>query len=121
MPTVPPPPACQRSDMRLATIASAFAIMICAAVFGAILLQKISVSVHASLPAQGTSANRQAPTPMSADALTTNASGAGATALMVTSPPPAYPSVATVSSCEGNPNALDYRFRESCHKRGIHL
>jgi peptidoglycan/xylan/chitin deacetylase (PgdA/CDA1 family) len=92
--------------MRLATIASAFAIMICAAVFGAILLQKISVSVHASLPAQGTSANGQAPTLMSADAPTTKAPGAGATAPMVTSLPPAYPSVAMVSSCESNPNAL---------------
>jgi hypothetical protein len=92
--------------MRLATIASAFAIMICAAVFGAILLQKISVSVHASLPAQGTSANGQAPTLMSVNAPTTKARGAGATAPMVTSPPPAYPSAATVSSCESNPNAL---------------
>src|SRR5882724_10975008 len=90
--------------MRLATIASALAIVVCAAVFGAILLQKISVSVHASLPAQGTPANGQAPALTSADA--TNASGAGATASMVTSPPPAYPPVAAVPSCEGNPNAL---------------
>src|SRR5882724_5726045 len=90
--------------MRLATIASALAIVVCAAVFGAILLQKISVSVHASLPAQGTPANGQAPALTSADA--TNASGAGATASMVTSPPPAYPPVAAVPSCEGNPDAL---------------
>src|SRR6266403_3675764 len=92
--------------MRLATIASAFAIVFCAAVFGVILLQKMSASVHASFPTQGTPANGQAPTLMSADAPTTNASGAGATAPMVTSPPPAYPSVAAVSSCEGNSNAL---------------
>src|SRR6476646_6458508 len=92
--------------MRLAKIASAFAIVFCAAVFGVILLQKMSVSVHASFPTQGTPANGQAPTLMSADAPTTNASGAGATAPMVTSPPPAYPSVAAVSSCEGNSNAL---------------
>ena len=92
--------------MRLATIASAFAIVFCAAVFGVILLQKMSVSVHASFPTQGTPANGQAPTLMSADAPTTNASSAGATAPMVTSPPPAYPSVAAVSSCEGNSNAL---------------
>src|SRR2546430_8874253 len=89
--------------MRLATIASALAIVVCAAVFGAILLQKISVSVHASLPAQGTPANGQAPALTSADA--TNASGAGATASMVTSPPPAYPPVAAVPSRAGEPDA----------------
>jgi len=61
--------------MRLAKIASAFAIVFCAAVFGVILLQKMSVSVHASFPTQGTPANGQAPTLMSADAPTTNASG----------------------------------------------
>jgi peptidoglycan/xylan/chitin deacetylase (PgdA/CDA1 family) len=79
--------------MRLATIASALAIAVCAAVFGAILLQKASHSGHTA-----------------SDALATNASGAGATAPMVIAaqapPPPAFPPVEAVSSCEGNPNAL---------------
>src|SRR3954454_10378430 len=104
------PPACQRSDMRLATVASAFAITVCAAVFGAILLQKASLSGHAALPAQAAPADGQAPTLMAADAPATNASGLGATAPMVIAaqapPPPAFPPVEAVSSCEGNPNAL---------------
>jgi len=38
--------------MRLAAIASAVAIVVCVAVFGAIFLQKTSVSPKAPLPAQ---------------------------------------------------------------------
>src|SRR3954453_2923885 len=96
--------------MRLATVASAFAITVCAAVFGAILLQKASLSGHAALPAQAAPADGQAPTLMAADAPATNASGLGAMAPMGIAaqvpPPPAFPPVEAVSSCEGNPNAL---------------
>jgi len=96
--------------MRLATVASALAITVCAAVFGAFLLQKASLSGHAALPAQAAPADGQAPTLMTADAPATNASGPGATAPMVSAaqapPPPAFLPVEAVSSCEGNPNAL---------------
>src|SRR5947207_15663457 len=74
--------------MRLAAIASALAIVLCVAVFGAIL-QKPFVSGRASLPAQA------APTDGRASAVMT----AGA-------PPPAVAPVEAVSSCPGNPNAL---------------
>src|SRR5262249_24395118 len=49
-------------DMRLAAIASALAIALCVAVFGAILLQKASVSVPAPAPSQATpTEGRRAP------------------------------------------------------------
>jgi hypothetical protein len=48
------------SDMRLAAIASALAIVLCVAVFGAIL-QKAFVSGRAPLPAQAASTDGQAP------------------------------------------------------------
>ena len=95
--------------MRLAAIASVLAIVVCAAIFGAIFLQKTSVSPQAPLPAQAAPADRQAPAVTTADAPAMNASGAGATAPMVNaqaSPPPAVAPVAAVSSCAGNPNAL---------------
>src|SRR4051794_12803062 len=96
--------------MRLATVASALAIAVCAAVFGAILLQKASLSGQAAIPAQVAPADAQAPTLMTAEAPATNASGAGATAPIVIAaqapPPPGFPPVEAVSSCEGNPNAL---------------
>jgi peptidoglycan/xylan/chitin deacetylase (PgdA/CDA1 family) len=96
--------------MRLATVASALAITVCAAVFGAFLLQKASLSGHAALPAQAAPADRQAPTLVTADAPAINVSGPGATAPMVIAaqapPPPAFPPVEAVSSCEGNPSAL---------------
>ncbi len=47
--------------MRLAAIASALAIVVCAAVFGAIFLQKASVSPQAPLPPQAAPADGQAP------------------------------------------------------------
>jgi peptidoglycan/xylan/chitin deacetylase (PgdA/CDA1 family) len=74
--------------MRLAAIASALAIVVCAAVFGAIL-QKAFVSGRAPLPAQAAPTDGQAPAVMTADA-----------------PPLAVAPVAAVSSCAGNPNAL---------------
>jgi hypothetical protein len=48
--------------MRLATIASALAIVLCVAVFGAILLQKASILVPASAPPQATPTESRAPT-----------------------------------------------------------
>jgi hypothetical protein len=82
-----------------------------AAVFGALLLQKASLSRQAALPAQAAPANGQVSALTTADAPATNASGAGATApiVVVAAQPPAPPAfrpVAAVSSCEGNPNAL---------------
>jgi peptidoglycan/xylan/chitin deacetylase (PgdA/CDA1 family) len=73
--------------MRLATIASALAIAVCLAVFGAIFLQKTSVSGPAPLPAPTAPADGLAPVAITADA-------------------PSLPPVAAVSSCAGNPNAL---------------
>jgi peptidoglycan/xylan/chitin deacetylase (PgdA/CDA1 family) len=74
--------------MRLAAIASALAIVLCVAVFGAIL-QKAFVSGRAPLPTQAASTDGQAPAVMTGDA-----------------PPPAVAPVEAVSSCAGNPNAL---------------
>jgi hypothetical protein len=74
--------------MRLAAIASALAIAVCLAVFGAIVLQKISVSGPAPLPAQTAPEDGQAPAVTTADA------------------PPTLAPVAAVSSCPGNPDAL---------------
>ena len=96
--------------MRFAKVASALAIVVCAAVFGVIVLQETFFSGQAPFPAQAAPADGQASTLMRADAPATNASGAGATAPIVIAgqapPPPAYPPVEAVSSCEGNPNAL---------------
>jgi peptidoglycan/xylan/chitin deacetylase (PgdA/CDA1 family) len=71
--------------MRLATIASALAIAVCLAVFGAIFWQKTSVSSPASSPAAP--ADRLAPAATIADV-------------------PSLPPVAAISSCVGNPNAV---------------
>ena len=73
--------------MRLAAIASALAIVVCLAVFGAIFLQKLSVSGQAPLPSRTAPADGQAAAVMTADA-------------------PTLAPVAAVSSCAGNPNAL---------------
>src|SRR5262245_30891418 len=74
--------------MRLAMIASALAIVVCLAVFGAIALQKISVSGPAPSPAQTAPTGGQAPAVVTAEA-------------------PTIAPVAAVSSCAGNPNALE--------------
>src|SRR6266851_2503442 len=73
--------------MRLAAIASALAIVLCVAVFGAIL-QKAFVSGPAPLPVQAAPTDGQAP------------------AVMTAAPPLAVAPVEAVSSCAGNPNAL---------------
>src|SRR5947209_14240352 len=74
--------------MRLAAIASALAIVLCVAVFGAVL-RKAFVSGRGPLPVQAAPTDGQAPAVMTADA-----------------PPPAVAPVEAVSSCAGNPNAL---------------
>src|SRR5262249_1428213 len=95
--------------MRLATIASVLAIVVCAAVFGTILL-RTSAFVQAPLPARAVPAGGQAPTQIIADAPATNAPDANAsspTAIAAQTPsPPGFPPVEAVSSCQGNPNAL---------------
>jgi peptidoglycan/xylan/chitin deacetylase (PgdA/CDA1 family) len=96
--------------MGFAKVASVLAIVVCAAVFGEIILQETLFSGQAPLPARAAPADGQAPTLMRADAPAINAFGPGATAPIVIAgqapPPPAYPPVEAVSSCEGNPNAL---------------
>src|SRR5712675_1730716 len=74
--------------MRLAAIASALAIVLCVAVFGAVL-QKAFVSGREPLPVQAAPTDGQAPAVTTADA-----------------PTPAAAPVEAVSSCAGNPNAL---------------
>ena len=79
--------------MRLAAIASALAIVICAAVFGAILQKTTSVSGPARLPAQAAPEERQAAAVMPTDAPSpaTNAAGSGTAPVVVAqaAPPPA--------------------------------
>jgi hypothetical protein len=74
--------------MRLAAVASGLAIVLCVAVFGAIL-QKAFISGRASLSAQAAPTDGRASALMTADA-----------------PPPAVAPAEAVSSCPGNPNAL---------------
>ena len=50
--------------MRLAAIASALAIVLCVAVFGAILLQKASIPVPAPAPPQATPTEGRLPGPL---------------------------------------------------------
>jgi Polysaccharide deacetylase len=78
-------------DMRLAAIASALAIVLCVAVFGAILLQKASLPVPAPAPPQATPTDGRAP-----GSVVTVADSAPERSLM----PAAMP-----TSCS-NPNAL---------------
>ncbi len=99
--------------MRLAAIASALAIIVCAAVFGAIFLQKTSVSSPASSPALAAPEERPGPAVTTVeDTPATNAAGsaaASAAAAPMTvaqaSPPPAPAPAAAPSTCS-NPNAL---------------
>src|SRR5260370_406602 len=90
--------------MRLAAIASALAIVLCVAVFGAVL-QKAFVSGREPLPLQRGPTEGQARAVPRADAPTP---AAAPVAAMTTAdpPPPAVAPVEAVSSCAGNPNAL---------------
>ena len=96
--------------MRLAGIASALAIVLCVAVFGAILLQKASIPVPAPAPPQATPTEGRAP-----GSVVTVADSAAESAVAEpvaaaqTSPAPAAPPAplpaAMPTSCS-NPNAL---------------
>src|SRR5258708_24306827 len=90
--------------MRLAAIASALAIVLCVAVFGAVL-QKAFVSGREPLPVQAAPTDGQAPAVTTAD---TPTPAAAPVAAMTTAdpPPPAAPPVQPVSSSPRHPNAL---------------
>src|SRR6516225_5528370 len=96
--------------MRLAAIASALAIVLCVAVFGAILLQKASIPVPAPAPPQATPTEGRAPGSVVtvADSAAESAVGEPVAAAQ-TSPAPAAPPAplpaAMPTSCS-NPNAL---------------
>src|SRR6266550_9393715 len=102
--------------MRLAAIASALAIVVCAAIFGAIFFQKASVSGPAATPAMAAPEEPQARTPTQAvttidnPAPTTNATGTGTAPTMVAqaapAPGPAPAPIASVTETCTNPNAL---------------
>jgi peptidoglycan/xylan/chitin deacetylase (PgdA/CDA1 family) len=92
--------------MRLAAIASALAILLCVAVFGAILFQKRSVSEPSSAPALAASGERQAPGTAvpAAAAVQVSATTRAPTVIAQASPPSPWPAFAP-PSCS-NPNAL---------------
>src|SRR6266516_4391445 len=78
-------------DMRLAAIASALAIVLCVAVFGAILLQKASLPVPAPAPPQATPTEGRAP---------------GSVVTVADSAPERSPMPAAMPTSCSNPNAL---------------
>src|SRR5215831_9981479 len=92
--------------MRLAAIASALAIVLCVAVFGAIFLQKASIPAPASVPA--TASAPATPTegraPGSVLTVADNAADSAMAAPLVVAQASPMPS-ATSTSCS-NPNAL---------------
>jgi peptidoglycan/xylan/chitin deacetylase (PgdA/CDA1 family) len=106
--------------MRLATIASALAILVCAAIFGAIFLQRSSLSVSAPTPALAAPEEPQARAPIQAvttidtAARTTNAASTGTAPTQVAQAAPAAPApaapapapIASVTPTCSNPNAL---------------
>src|SRR5262249_37801690 len=85
--------------MRLAAIASALAIVLCVAVFGAILLQKASLPVPAPAPPQATPTEGRAP----ASVVTVADSAAERSPMPAAQAPPMPAAIPT--SCS-NPNAL---------------
>jgi peptidoglycan/xylan/chitin deacetylase (PgdA/CDA1 family) len=87
--------------MRLAAIASALAIMLCAAVFGAIFLQRTSVSGPAPSPALAAPGEGQASAVTSAQADPMRASSAAEQPIVVAQAAPA-----PIASTCSNPNAL---------------
>jgi peptidoglycan/xylan/chitin deacetylase (PgdA/CDA1 family) len=87
--------------MRLAAIASALAILLCAAVFGAIFLQRTSVSGPAPSPALAAPAEGQASAVTTARAEPVRATGAAEQPIVVAQAAPAP----VPSNCS-NPNAL---------------
>jgi len=91
--------------MRLAAIASALAIVLCVAVFGAILLQKASIPVPALAPPQATPTEGRAP-----GSVVTVANNAAESAVaaptVVAQASPAPPMPAAMPTSCSNPNAL---------------
>src|SRR6201993_4837316 len=92
--------------MRLAAIASALAIVLCVAVFGAILFQERSVSGRSSAPALSVEgqASGTAETPAESGAGQAPAATRAPTVIAQASPPSPWPAFAP-PSCS-NPNAL---------------
>jgi peptidoglycan/xylan/chitin deacetylase (PgdA/CDA1 family) len=86
--------------MRLAAIASALAIIVCAAVFGTIFFQRGSVSVPAPSPALAAPAEKPTPGPT-----VTDVSSASAAPTVVAQGGPAPAPTKTASSCS-NPDAI---------------
>jgi peptidoglycan/xylan/chitin deacetylase (PgdA/CDA1 family) len=86
--------------MRRAAIASALAIIVCAAVFGTIFFQRSSVSVPAPSPALAAPAEKPAPGPTVSDV-----SSASAAPTVVAQGGPAAAPTRTASSCS-NPDAI---------------
>jgi peptidoglycan/xylan/chitin deacetylase (PgdA/CDA1 family) len=95
--------------MRLAAIASALAIVVCAAVFGTIFFQKSSVSVSAPLPAQAAPAEGQAAAASATDMSSAGAAGNPTVVAQAAAPVPAptasSPGVSPTASCS-SPNGL---------------
>ena len=95
--------------MRLAAIASALAIVVCAAVFGTIFFQKSSVSVSAPLPAQAASAEGPAAAAPATDMSSAGAAGSPTVVAQAAAPVPAptasSPGVSPTASCS-SPNGL---------------
>src|SRR5256885_16392177 len=101
-------PRVWRSDMRLAAIASALAIVLCVAVFGGIFYQKGSILAPASTaaPEQGQTTPTEGRAPGSVTTVAGNpadsalgAPGAGAQAAPAPAPPAAPLSFAASTSC----------------------
>ena len=96
--------------MRLAAIASTLAIVVCAAIFGAIFLQKTSLTGAAPSPAQAAADEQQQATPVAVTTLetpaaATNAAGGGAAPTVVAQAAQA-PAPAPIQANCSNPNAI---------------
>src|SRR5262245_58522763 len=96
--------------MRLAAIASTLAIVVCAAIFGAIFLQKASLTGAAPAPAQAATDEQQQATPVAVTTLetpaaATNAAGGGAAPTVVAQAAQA-PAPAPIQANCSNPNAI---------------
>ena len=95
--------------MRLAAIASTLAIVVCAAIFGAIFLQKASLTGAASSPAVAAPEEQQvapvAVTTLETPAAATNAAGGGAAPTIVAQATPGQAPAPIQANCS-NPNAI---------------
>jgi peptidoglycan/xylan/chitin deacetylase (PgdA/CDA1 family) len=97
--------------MRLAAIASTLAIVVCAAIFGAIFLQKTSLTGAAPSPAQAAPDEQQQAAPVAVTTLetpaaATNAAGGGAAPPVVAQAAPAQAPAAPIQANCSNPNAI---------------